>query len=507
VKRLIAFHSSRRPVLDPLTRSPSLVGSTRRDPTTNEPIVDTNLPTFAYTVKPVHLLRHTDLVLPGPPAFPESPSAECFPLVRQAFQLCCAIPAWEDPDADCTAKGFKSACLQSLAQTIFSNSSFLASLPSDLSDLFFVMITKNLFRAIPETPAHLLAGDVEPTMIDIARDHLLLVYPLLIRYFSARPNDPHFDDAFQHRALALLEAPDWAERELVVAFLLEWVSTFPEREEAVWKAMSAMLIEYRQNMRGPYAVLAVLAFFLPRFRAGREDLAPLRNQILRRALLPLRSGYHLVSYIAKLSAVLDFFIERDPGFALKLTKVLIDTFPFGCVAKQVPYTQWIIQITEKVLPTDFPHLCGPLFALMAELAVSDSSKVVEASFKIFQNIKIIPMIMDNTNVIFPVMVAAVSRTMNEHWKLSTQNHAFAIIRAMQDLDPGTFEELKLGIPAKKKRERPESSREDQKAHKQWAAIARSAARADGSIQPSKVLVNVAQQFARRTVLLRGSIGW
>jgi hypothetical protein len=178
------------------------------------------------------------------------------------------MPAWEDPQADLTAKSRKLARLQILSRTAFSDLAFLATFSDNLSDAFFKMISMNLFRSIPDTDPKLMKGDAEPVMVDIAREHWQLVYPILSQYFRANPRDPHFNLSFKRRFffLRLLHAPDCAERELVVGFLQDWVSKFPDRERDVWEAMGQILAEDRQGLVPPYAVPAILSFFTTRFR-------------------------------------------------------------------------------------------------------------------------------------------------------------------------------------------------------------------------------------------------
>jgi hypothetical protein len=177
----------------------------------------------------------------------------------------------------------------------------------------------------------------------------------------------------------------------------------------------------------------------------------------------------------------------------------VESFPFGRVAKQLPYLQWIISTVEKVPSFDFRGLCGPVFGLLAELVTSDSSKVAEASLKMFQNLKLIPLMIDNSRSILPVVHAAVARIMTEHWKVGTQNHAFAAMRALHDLNPIVFEELRS--EAKKKggvdRAKSEPSEADQQTHRNWVTIARRAGQTDQSLVSAKTLATIARVFGKR----------
>jgi hypothetical protein len=416
------------------------------------------------------------------------------------------MPMYQDPGADCAAKARKTACLDALGQTAFQSAELLAAFPAELCGAFFAMVDRNLFRPIPATSAKLICADAEPVMVDVARDHIVRVYPLLAQFFRANPGDAHFAAPFQRRFLQLMHAPDAAEREHVVAFAREWVARFPDRERSVWEWMAERLVEYRQGMLDPFAVPAILSFFAVRFKESLPDLLELRDAILRKSIIPLKSGMHLLSYIPKMTAILDIFIEIDQSFATEMVCSLIASFPRGRLAKQVPYIQWIIATTEKVPLADFPNLCPTLFSFLADMVRQCSSKVVETSCKIFQNLKIIPLIIDNTHLIYPVMLAALNQTVTDHWKLATQNYAFSTIRAMQDLDPAQFDGLK-GPPKKKKKVKspPPPSETDQKSHKIWAAIVRRAGQLDPSLPAVKLLAMLANEFGPNGV--QKGLGW
>lgn len=91
------------------------------------------------------------------------------------------MPASEDPDADLAAKSRKTARLQSLGRCIFTNPAF----PLHIVDV-------NIFRSIRDTSSSTTALPASQSFL--SRE-------------SARPAP------FEHRILALLDAPDLAERE------------------------------------------------------------------------------------------------------------------------------------------------------------------------------------------------------------------------------------------------------------------------------------------------------
>jgi hypothetical protein len=183
-------------------------------------------------------------------------------------------------------------------------------------------------------------------------------------------------------------------------------------------------------------------------------------------------------------------------------------YPVGRFSKQVQFIQWIINVTGRIPPADFSDLLVPLFGLFRRLAASNSSKVVEASFKIWSDEKVIPMIIDSAQKIYPLMHDAIFRTMSEHWKPTTQQAASSAIQAMQDVDPFVFDALKLGQKRKKDLKTNSQSEDLNRLQKSWAVVVRGASRNDRKLLAARILVRVAQFFSSEVpTILPTSVVW
>jgi hypothetical protein len=403
------------------------------------------------------------------------------------------MPIWADPCADLDAKARKTSCLQMLNNTVFQNSGFITLFTPEVVAAFFEMVAINLFREIPPTPRIFMAADYEPLMTDIAREHLFLVYSLLTRFLRASWWVPQFSPPFERRFLHLLGVPDVCERELVVAFLVAYVRVFPNREHDIWTRMAHMLDEYTQGELDPYAVTPILSFFSARFPGAREPLFALRNCVFRNSIAPLRTGDHLLSYLPKLTVVVDFFIRMNPSFATEFSRLLIATFPFRRPFKQVPYLNWIICVAGKVPIEETAFLCREFFDLMVRLATSHSSKVVEALLKVWSTVGLLPMIMDHARTIYPKMHPAITGLMCTHWRLSTRVQAMNALETMQEIDPQVFGDLQQ--IARKRMEPSVGPLEfEDPTQKNWAIVIRKAGRRDRNLQVAVLLTKLFGHF-------------
>jgi hypothetical protein len=458
---------------------------------------DDGVPKFLYSVQIVHLKGHRDVVLPTAPSLSADVNPTSFSLLGQAIEICTTIPQWADPDCDKDAKGKKLKILQDI-KTVFQNAPFVQGIPDPIVDKFFLFLDANIFRSIPPTPPKYLVGDYEPFIIDVAWSHLSVIYEILNLFFAARPADPRITLQFDRKLLRMFSVPDLNERTQLADFMVKYCAQYPDREKGVWSQMAYILNRYRQRDSDPYTVTPVLQFYASRFKEPKCD-HEFRKVIFEGTIIPLISTQHLLSFTAKLKEVVLSMCGRTMAILTQFIKAAILRWPEGCPAKQVEFIVWLNDLTENVSEKEFPHIMKPLFELYARLTVSPFAKVAETSFKIWSNVKILPRIMDNTKVIFSILHPAIIRTMTEHWRPLTQTQALTTLKAMQELDPFMFEQLKMA-PQKKKKGAPPPQVDESLGVKSsnWSTIARLAARADRSIVLAQVLTIVTQLFGNPT---------
>jgi hypothetical protein len=168
---------------------------------------------------------------------------------------------------------------------------------------------------------------------------------------------------------------------------------------------------------------------------------------------------------------------------------MIKVFPFASVSKQIPYIRWLEQMLESVSSEEFCHIARPLFALYANLAVSDSSHVAEASFRIWENPIIAPMMFENSEICYHMLHLPVMKSMRGHWQTSTQSRAMAVLRFMQDCDPLMFKSLLMEKPTIEK-----TVTSGDEYERIWSMIVRAASRKDRTLPIAKILTGIASHF-------------
>ena len=486
----LSYHTAKKATLAPMS-SASAPTSARKDDA--EPIADIDVPATLMTVEQYHIKHHKDMVFPESEALPPELKTEAdFALLEKKFELCCLLPEFHDTDADKLAKGKKAYLLKEIG-ALFANSERVKALPKRCIDKFFEMLDVNLFRGIPLAQKKYLFFDEEPMLTDIAWAHLQHVYPLLLDFFKACPKDSHFNEAFEVKMTRLLGAPDYNERSQVLNFFKAYVAAYPEREVRVWRRMGHMLMMYKEGIIEPFAVTPILVFFGYRFGdVSRPELIEESNKIFDSAIVPLISSRHLFSHFKPLQEIFTVFIGRDQSVAARLTNEVISRFPEAKPSKQILFLNMLSFLAERLSLEDFQVLARRLFGLYARVAKFSASKIVETSFRIWANVNIIPKVLESTSVIFPLMHPAISSAMWFHWNNSTQNAALNALKAMNELDPLVFTQLNQSINKKNVGDADEA--QTRQVHKNWAFVARQAAKVDRTFNLAQALTEMQMRF-------------
>lgn len=444
-------------------------------------------------------------------------------LMEKKIEICSVLCDFSDPNADVKAKSIKTSTLIEL-DFIFSNSALVQRLPPQIVDKYFEMLMTNIMRDLPPIKKEYLIFDDEPALVDINWPHLQLIYKQLLLFQQYHPEK--FTTKVASKLLTRIHAPDIEEREQVLHFFKVYASANPSQVTLILRKFSYILQDYLNHNCYPFAVSPILKFYLIEFPLQCKE-GQLLITIFATSVLPLLSSQHILSFFGSLVQIMQFFITVDPSLTPQIIRRVISYWPQSNPGKQILFISLLTSLMENLSRSEFEKLAKPIFKLLSSYASSSNAKVAEASLQVCSNIKIIPKILDNTRIIFPITYPEFSRTVREHWNQDTQTCALNTLKSMHDLDPFLFEELTqsnrrgnqsfisqtssistigslgstptgpyMGNLNRMNQNRFDLYQKDAEllAHKNWALIARSAARIDRTVNLAKILTEIQKQF-------------
>ena len=461
-------------------------------------IIDTGLPTFFTTVPIVRNKNHVDLILPHLPKIPlplpayesddKKVQSTLVNLIEQKIELCSNMCDFSDNEADLMAKIEKTDALNELEE-VFVDPKALEVLPEVLVQKYLEMLLKNIMRDMPSISERFLAYDDAPGLSEVNWPHLSIVYNQLLGFQKLFPQ--LIDKNYAILLIKRLHAPDIKEREQVLNFFVCYVKAFPQEKFDIMNRFSYILYGYLEKKFYPFAIVPILKFYIKQFPSLTKEMDKL-TQIFLSSCLPLLRGRHFLSYHSLLIQLINFFISNDKSLASTVLQTVIKYWPQSIPHKQIIFLSLINYLLEQLSANSFKLASKDVFNLFAECAYSSHSKVVEASFNIWANVKILPKILINKTTIFPIIFPALLYVSKEHWSVNVQTAAANAIKSIHDMEPFINDVL---VQSKLKNVSPkEENSRDLVAHKTWAFIARAAARADKTVNLGKTLAIIQMRF-------------
>lgn len=481
----LAYHTTKQQVLKPITDYTATTSTPKGD----EPIADEGVPNALYTVEMTKRIYHTNVAFEKLPALGAQLQADNVDLFIKKCQQCCVLCDFSDNESDVQAKPLKSAALKEIGDAL------LKTTPDALTNVaeenLYEMIKVNLTRCIPSIPKKYMWYDDEPLIIDVNWPHLQLVYQILFNYIKIRPNSSRLHE-MRKIMFTIINSADPNEREQIFQFFMEYLKSFPDQFESLFDDCSYKLIEYMEGGL-PFCVTPILRLYHEQLKLVK--LTDYMNNFWDSYIIPLISCQHILTVYPPFMDIAETISTMDPDVPKKTLRVMFHHWPESRPSKQISYLLLMNFLIEQLNAEDFSLMCVPIFKLYTRLALSTlHAKVTEATFRIWSNLKILQIITDNTQAIYPVVYPVYQMIMKEHWRSGTQSAALNALKAMHDLDPFCFDE----IAQSKKDRSKEDEVTDATIHKSWASIARSAAKNEKSLNLARVLADIQLKFSKST---------
>ena len=455
-----------------------------------EPIADIGL---QMTLKSVEIHRnkyHQDITLeavPGTVSVPITP--EGYELLKRKFELCSHICDFSDTQADLEAKDVKRETLVEL-DALFDKKSALLKWPSDVWECFYEMVDKNVFRSLPVTNKKNLIYPDAPVITEVFWPHLELVYSLLLKYGTANPKFAGWNQKYCQKLIENYSAPDAAERAVVSKLMELYIRNNKTQLQHVMDEFAYILVDYCEGETVPFPVFGILEFFMAHY-------AKLDGQFFAKFLpeyvIPLISSQHFYSFRLVVQQIFELYVSMDPNWCVLIVEQILRRWPESNAAKEETFVLLLMSVVQDMNLKVFTRLAVPMFTRLAKCACSESAKVVHLSFAIWHDVKIIPMVMDNTSLVFPIIIPPLLKTMREHWSKDVQAKVLNTLKVIRDLNSLKFDELSARYKSQQVKLR-NSQAEFSKSQTKWVTIARAAAAHDRTIDLSQQLAEISKVF-------------
>lgn len=408
-------------------------------------------------------------------------------LFERKMKICTTKCDFGSPNADIENKSIKQTTLTEILG-IYSEPRFAKQLPIEAHMQVLEMCKTNIFRQLPTVDPVVLSSEILPTFQDPAMQHIMFCYKIIQKLIAVTDKNSIVKMNLGKQFLKQFNSPDIDERDALANILYLMAQAKPKRTTEIITSVGVMLTEYREGILPPFCVFPCLTFLIRILNSTAQSIPQVFFDVCRKNVLELLSTRHLVSFFPSFHKLMVTLAALHTHMASATMERAARLWPSTSPSKQ----ECVINLITDVIPhlgrEYFLKHVKMIFYVYQNCAFS-TAKVVDASLRVWQETDIRPRIMERTKVIFPIIFDAYLTISKSHWCPGIQTKVLSVLKTMQCLDSTTYEDLMARanglLPA---------NPEENKTQRNWAVIARAAARADRSVNVSQVLGEIQMQF-------------
>ncbi|KAE8731062.1 Serine/threonine protein phosphatase 2A 59 kDa regulatory subunit B' gamma isoform [Hibiscus syriacus] len=394
------------------------------------------------------------------PLFKDVPVADRQTLFLRKLQLCCFQLDFSKSTKLVREKEIKRKTLLELVDFIQSGS---GKMTERCQDDMIKMVAVNIFRCLPpafheNTGQEALNPEEEEPYSEPSWPHLQLVYEILLRYVVSSDTDTkvakrYIDHTFVLKVLDLFNSEDPREREYLKTILHRIYGKFMVHRPCIRKAINNIFYRFlyeTQRHGGIGELLEVLGSIIHGFSWPMKEEHRL---FLVRALIPLHKPKTVSMYQEQLSYCIVQFVEKDYRLADTVIRGLLKYWPVTNCPKEILFLGELEKVLEVTQSAEFQRCILPLFRQIARCLRSSHYQVSERTLFLWKNEHIVGLIVENRQVILPIIFEAFEWNIQNHWNTTIHGLTENVVRMFVEMDEDLFDECETQFAGEKDRAR------------------------------------------------------
>ncbi|CAI9283761.1 unnamed protein product [Lactuca saligna] len=297
-------------------------------------------------------------------------------------------------------------------------------------EILLKMVASNLFRPLPPPYVGTCSGEEDDVIAapSAAWAHLQIVYDILLRLITKKDvkalRGEHSDES---RILNPGVSPEehFIGRSFVLNLLALFNSDEPRERDAVKNIVHRIYSKftfYRSFMR--QAMIDILLQFIyesDHRQSGIGEILEIWGSIINGFMVPLKDEHKFVQKEAELGGVVIGKILRY--------------WPVTNCQKEVLLIGEIEEIVENMDRRQYLKVALPLWSQIAKCINSDNSQVAERGLYVWNNEKLMKVVSEDIEMVFPYIVEALEKNLTCHWSKNVQELTENVKILLQELDP------------------------------------------------------------------------
>lgn len=399
------------------------------------------------------------------PSLKETPSGDLVDVFKKKARACGdVIFDWRPSAVEFFSeeRDAKRATLQEIVEIISSSrAGFIDQVVEDLIQ----MVSANIFRPLPPSVtgvSTLVLNDPEELepILEPSWPHLTLAYEVLLRFVMSNEVNPktakkYIDHAFVLRLLDLFASEDPRERDYLKTIMHRVYGKVMALRAFIRKAIQHVFSRYIYENDSQHGVSELLEILGSIINGFAQPLKEEHKVFLQKSMIPLHKSRHLISYHQQLTYCMTQYIDKDGKLVEPIINGLLRYWPVTNTPKEVLFLNEVEEILEITPLSEFQRIMEPLFKQMALCIQSQHFQVSERVLFLWNNARIVRLINQNKNVLFPIVISALYKNTKEHWNQTVHGLTFNVCKLLAEADPHLFDQCNDENVAREKRRNKE----------------------------------------------------
>jgi hypothetical protein len=212
--------------------------------------------------------------------------------------------------------------------------------------------------------------------------------------------------------------------------------------------------------------------------------------IYRHYLLPMVSIHHFSLIQDTIPEIIQLFLNKCPKETASITwRSIFQSFPITNPSKTEIFLNLLTYALAKAPQREVWANMRIIFPFFARFSGWCQLKVCEAAFSVWNRIELEPLIIDNANVIFPLVYPILMQALKESWNPKLANEIELVLNTLDRIDSLVFQDLC-------RRKNAKVMTQDVEAQKNWSVIARYASQNDAGVDLARQLMSIQKYYGR-----------
>ena len=435
------------------------------------------------------------IIIEDTPSLPMADSPSFSKVFKRKIEACNQICSFADEEKEKTSIDRKTKYLTEIHKLFIGASPQSNKLSDEDFEVIFNMAMKNIVRRLPNLgPLVFVNEDVAP-LTEPAWVHLQIAYQILSKILFEFPEAPFLTFKTIVRILRVSSTSEARERFQIATFISRFVDLRPEFLEPLINKFTKMISAYLDQLSSPFSVATIISAFHIILKDS-NDVKPFFTKFFKNCIVPLIGDNYFSFFEQTLLSIVSFFIDDDPRNSSSIVSIILKKWPYTRISKQTTFLAMLMKCMPKMPVRELQPLIPKIFNLLANASDSECYKVAETAFTMWTTAGFERIINDNIKLIVQVFSPHIINAKNNHWSQTVRNNANFAISIISKRDPKFIINFnnQFGNAAIQEAER----------HlKNWALIARDAARKYIDFNLSKKLNEISAVYTVPTISKKG----